>query len=269
MGKVELGLGSPRYQRSSGRAVLRISAQGVETLREEGAAKIRLPTTLPGRPFEAIIINTSGGVTGGDVFAYDVTSRAGASLVATAQAAEKVYRAVGSPARVSIKLAAEAGSRLSWLPQETILFDGAALNRTIEAEISGNSRLLIAESLVFGRTEMGERDIATRFHDRWRIRRDGRLVYADDFRLENAMPRGPAALDEARALATILLVAPDAEAYAEEIRALLGDAAGVSAWRGKLVARLPAPDGFSLRKRLIPAVRRLLPEGELPRIWSL
>jgi urease accessory protein len=88
MGKVELGLATPRYQRSSGRAKLKLSARGVETLREEGAAKIRLPTTAPGRPFEAIIINTSGGVTGGDDFAYELTSRAGADLVATTQAAE-------------------------------------------------------------------------------------------------------------------------------------------------------------------------------------
>jgi len=155
------------------------------------------------------------------------------------------------------------------LPQEAILFDGAALARTIEADIATNSRLLIVESVVFGRTEMGERDIAARFHDRWRIKCEGRLVFADDFRVENAIPRGLAALAEARALATILLVAPDAERHLEETRDVLGDRAGVSAWHGKLVARLLAPDGFNLRKRLIPAVRRLLPEGELPRIWSL
>ncbi|MFO0990473.1 MAG: urease accessory protein UreD [Hyphomicrobiales bacterium] len=249
--------------------MLKLSAGGVETLREEGAAKIRLPATLPGRPFEAIVINTSGGVTGGDDFAYELTNRAGVSLTATTQAAEKVYRAGGPPARIAVSLAAETGSRLSWLPQETILFDGAALDRTITADIAADARLLIVESVVFGRTEMGERDIAPRFHDRWRIRREGRLVYADDFRVENAIPDSPAALDGAQAFATILLIAPDAEKHLDETREALGDRAGVSAWHGKLVARLLAPDGFNLRKRLIPAVRRLLPEGELPRIWSL
>ncbi|MBL8893644.1 MAG: urease accessory protein UreD [Rhizobiales bacterium] len=259
----------PRYQRSLGKAVLKLSARGVETLREEGAAKIRLPATLPGRPVEAIVINTSGGVTGGDDFAYDLVSRAGVSLTATTQAAEKVYRAEGAPAHVAVSLAAEAASRLAWLPQETILFDGAALNRTITGDIAADSSLLIVEAIVFGRTEMGERDIAPRFHDRWRIRRDGRLVYADDFRVENAIPDCPAGLDGARAFATILLIAPNAEKHLKEMRDALGDRAGVSTWHGKLVARLLAPDGFNLRKRLIPAVRRLLPEGEVPRIWSL
>ncbi len=269
MGKDELGLRVPRYQRSSGKAVLKLSSCGVEVLREEGAAKIRLPATMPGRPFEAIVINTAGGVTGGDDFAYDLTSRADATLVATTQAAEKVYRAGGPPAHIAVRLAAEPGSRLSWLPQETILFDGASLARTIEADIAVDSRLLIVESVIFGRTEMGERDIKSRFHDRWRIRRDGRLVYADDLRVHDEVPGGPAAFGDARAFATILLVAPDAERHLEETRVALGDRAGVSAWHGKLVARLLAPDGFSLRKRLIPAVTRLLPEGELPRIWSL
>ena len=269
MGKVELGLGSPRYQRSFGKAVLKLSAQGVETLREEGAAKIRLPATLPGRPSEAIVINTSGGVTGGDDVAYALTTRAGATLVATTQAAEKIYRAGGPLARIAVNLSAEAGSRLSWLPQETILFDGSMLGRTITANIAADARLLIVESVIFGRTEMGERDIAPRFHDRWRIKRDGRLIYADEFKVNESIPNAPAALHGARALATILLVAPDAERHLEETRMLLGDSAGVSAWHGKLVARLLAADGFNLRKRLIPAVRRLLPEGELPRIWSL
>lgn len=269
MGKVEFAPVAPRYQRSAGNAVLKLSARGVEVLREEGAAKIRLPATRPGRPFEAIVINTSGGVTGGDDFAYDLTSRAGVNLVATTQAAEKVYRGGGSSAHIAISLAAEAGSRLSWLPQETILFDGAALKRSITANIAGDARLLIVESVVFGRTEMGERDIAPRFHDRWRIRRASRLVHADDLFVENAVPDSPAAFDRARAFATILLLAPDAEKHLEEIREALGDRSGVSAWHGKLVARLLAADGFNLRKRLIPAVRRLLPEGELPRIWSL
>jgi urease accessory protein len=143
------------------------------------------------------------------------------------------------------------------------------LDRTIIANIAADARLLIVESVVFGRTEMGERDIVPHFHDCWRIKRDGRLIYADEFNVSKSIPDAPAALDGARALATILLVAPDAERHLDEMRALLGDKAGVSAWHGKLVARLLAPDGFSLRKRLIPAVGRLVPEGELPRIWSL
>jgi urease accessory protein len=269
MGKVELGLAAPRYQRSSGRAVLRLSAHGVETLREEGAAKIRLPVVPRGRPAEAIAINTAGGLTGGDEFAYEFIARAGASLIATTQAAEKVYRAKDGMAQVDVRLRAEAKSRLFWLPQETILFEASRLRRHIEAEIAADAELLLVEPLVLGRTEMGERDISAAFSDRWRIKREGKLVFAEDFRLDGALPRGAAALGEARALATLLLVAPNAERRLEEIRQCLGDGAGVSAWDGKLVARILAKDGFTLRKRLIPALKRLVPEGALPRIWSL
>ena len=269
MGKVELALAAPRYQRSSGRAVLKVSAQGIETLREEGAAKIRLPVVPRGHPAEAIAINTAGGLTGGDEFAYELICGMGASLIATTQAAEKVYRANEGAAQVTVRLQAEAKSRLFWLPQETILFEASALRRHIEAEIAADAELLLVEPLVLGRTEMGERDISASFSDRWRIRRDGKLVFAEDFRLDGALPRGAAALGEASALATLLLVAPDAERLLAEIRQCLGDDAGVSAWDGKLVARTTAQDGFTLRKRLIPALTRLVPEGSLPRIWSL
>jgi urease accessory protein len=269
MGKVELGLAAQRYQRSSGRAVLRLSTQGVETLREEGAAKIRLPVVPRGHPAEAIAINTAGGLTGGDEFAYEFIARAGASLIATTQAAEKVYRAKDGMAQVDVRLRAEAKSRLFWLPQETILFEASRLRRHIEAEIAADAELLLVEPLVLGRTEMGERDISAAFSDRWRIKREGKLVFAEDFRLDGALPRGAAALGKSGALATLLLVAPNAERRLEEIRQCLGDGAGVSAWDGKLVARILAKDGFTLRKRLIPALKRLVPEGALPRIWSL
>jgi urease accessory protein len=143
------------------------------------------------------------------------------------------------------------------------------LRRHIEAEIAADAELLLVEPLVFGRTEMGETRITTSFSDRWRIRRDGELVFAEDFRVDGELPRGAAALGTAGAAATLLLLAPNVESRRDELRSLLGEDAGISAWHGKLVARMLAQDGFTLRKRLIPALERLVPKGSLPRIWSL
>jgi urease accessory protein len=87
--------------------------------------------------------------------------------------------------RLRLELGADAG--LAWLPQETILFDGARLDRRLQAAIAPDARLLIAEMTVLGRTAMGETFSAGALIDHWRVRRDGRLVFAEALRLEGAV----------------------------------------------------------------------------------
>jgi urease accessory protein len=136
---------------------------------------------------DATLLNTTGGITGGDRFAWRATAAPGAWLGLTTQAAERAYRArPGETGQVAVTLELAAGARLDWLPQETILFDRSALERRLEADLCGNARLLVVEPVVFGRAAMGERIGAIRFVDRWRIRRDGRLVHAEATRIEGA-----------------------------------------------------------------------------------
>jgi len=264
---------SIRHQRARGTG--RIDTQVLDgrtrltTLFQEGCAKIRLPHTHD-RSLQAVLINTAGGLTGGDEVDWQVNAVPGARMVLTTQACERVYRSLGDNARVRTRIEVGAGAHLDWLPQETILFDGGGLSRRLEADLAEGARLLAVEAVVLGRTAMDEIVRQGTLRDRWRIRREGRLVFADDLRLE-----GPIAdlADQApmlaggRAFASLLLVDDDAGRFLAPLRAVLGPRGGASAFEGKLFARLVAPDGFTLRQALLPALEVLRDGRPLPRVW--
>ncbi|WP_374333067.1 urease accessory protein UreD [Aestuariivirga sp.] len=253
-----------RHQRSEGEVQLTMGPRGTVRLREAQAAKVRIPFCVP----EAILINTGGGLAGGDRFRFDITAEDDTTLTVTSQAAERVYRSLGPAAEVSVALKAGQRASLMWLPQETILFDGAALTRTISADLAPTARLLAVESLILGREASGETVADARLTDRWRIRQGGRLVFADDVFFTGAPPASLATLGDSRAFATVLLVDAHAEELLEPVRAAIGGRGAASAWSGKLVARLTARDGFDLRKSLIPALSVLAGGGGLPKTWS-
>lgn len=276
----------PGVLRSRGRLALHARLLHGRTvpdrIEEEGPSRIRFPAG--GRragALEGILLNTGGGVASGDHFATRVNVEAGARLVLTSQAAEKCYRSDGGRSRLAVELSVASEASLDWLPQPTILFDGVHMHRSISAEVAAAGRLLVAESVVLGRTARGERFVNGAFGDSWRIRREGRLIYADGLSLGGPRPgiagatlsRNACARDWA-GFATLLLVSPDVEARLEEARAA-ADALmetredveiGVSAWDGMLCARLLARDGAPLDV----ALRRLIrPFGvaQPPRIW--
>ena len=255
-------------QRSAGAITLEVGAGGaLKRMREEGCAKLRIPSRLADQPLEAIIINTAGGLAGGDRFEIEV--RAENDICLTTQAAEKIYRSLGSETRVAARLRAKGRAHLIWLPQEAILFDGAQLKRSFDAELGGDATLLALETVVLGRKAMGESLTDFSFRDRWRIQRDGRLIFADDLRFAPTRVQGAAALNGNGAFATIVLINPNAENFFEPLREIIGTGGGVSAWDGKLIARLVGVDGFDLRKTLIPALRLLSGQAQLPKVWTL
>jgi urease accessory protein len=222
------------------------SVTRMATAYQHGCLRARLPRIDPDARAEVVLLNTGGGCVGGDTL--DQTIRWGESAVATvtAQAAEKIYRAVDMPARVATRIVVEADADAEWMPQETILFDGARLDRRLEVEIQRGARFLGVEALLFGRAAMGESMIRGSLVDRWRVRREGRLVYADTLMLQDNpedILRLAAIADGARAIATVLLVDADAGARLDAVRAILADAPGLSAassWNGLLVARFVA-----------------------------
>jgi urease accessory protein len=262
----------PTFVRADGGVRIVMGGQGPRpapvTIAESGGYRVRFPRTG-----EGVLINTGGGMTGGDRMNVDLTVLAGSEAVVTTQAAEKIYRSDGLETRIDVGLRLEDRSRLAWLPQEQILFDGARLRRCLAASMAGTASVTLVESVVFGRIAMGELVRSGAFRDRWRIRRDGRLVFAEDVRLDGAldrtMARGAVA-NGARALATLLHVAPDAEGQVERARALLRDASsecGTSAWDGMLVARFLSPDPQALRadlSRFIEGFRG----APVPRSWQ-
>jgi urease accessory protein len=237
---------------------------------EAGSLRVRFPRGEAGQ-LDAVIVNTAGGMAGGDRFDLAVTVGEGAGLTVTTAAAEKVYRSLGPATEIDVKLAIAAGGTLAWLPQETILFDRVNVRRTIEADLADGAGLLLAEAVLFGRAAMGEVLRQGHFFDRWRVRRAGRLVFAETVRLDGAVAQAlaePAAAGGAVAIATVLAV-PGDDASVAAVRAMKHKVAGevgVSAWNGIAVARLVARDGAALRRDLI-AVLTALRGGPLPRLW--
>jgi urease accessory protein len=243
---------------------------------ETGGLRLRFPNATG--PCEAVLVNTGGGMAGGDRAAVELTLEDGADVLATTQSAEKIYRAETAATRIETRLTIGAHASLSWIPQETILFDRANLERRLEAEVAADGTFLAVESIVFGRLASGEADIAARLHDRWRIRRDGKLIFADELRIENAAAvlQRPAIGHGARAIASFLFIAPQVEAALEKIRAVVETQsaeegasleAGASALDGFIVARALSPDPRRLR-RCILAVMMALRGSSAPRVWQ-
>jgi urease accessory protein len=257
--------------RAAGRIELSVAARGGASRRgrvyEDGPLRVRFPHA-GADGLEAVIVNTAGGVAGGDRHGIEIAVGANAGLTVTTAAAEKIYRSLGPDAEITIALRADAGGRLSWLPQETILFDRARLSRRIDVELADGATLLMAEALVFGRSAMDETVEAGALADRWRVRRDGRLLFAENLRLGGAvagMLRQPAVAAGGVAVATVLAV-PGDEAMVERARAqVFSGEVGASCWNGLAAARLCAKDGADLRRDLAAVVAAF--DGTLPRLW--
>lgn len=261
--------------RALGRIALSVTAgtggSRRKRVHKSGALRVRFPNVTSRDTREAVIVNTAGGMTGGDRFDIDLETGAGARLVVTTAAAEKVYRSLGPDTEISVKLEIGPGAALGWLPQETILFDGVRLRRSIEADLAPDANLLLAEGVVFGRSAMGETLTRGYFFDRWRVRRGGTLVFAESVRFDGAIAQRLAERAVASggiAIASVLKV-PGDEAAVAAVRAKEKDFAGevgVSAWNGLAAARLVAPDGAALHRDLI-AVLTAFGNMPLPQLW--
>lgn len=218
------------------------------------------------------MINTSGGLTGGDRLDIEAQAGAKSALTLTTQAAERAYRAKSGMARVRNALTVAEDAMLSWLPQELILFDGARLMRELHVDLAVTARFLMVEPVIFGRAAMGEqlRDVV--FHDRIRIYRAGQPLYFDGTQIAGDLSKtlsSPALAREAGAMTSLLYVAPDAESHLTPLRAIMGREGGVSLLRPDVLAlRLLAPDSHLLRRALLPALDRLTGD-RLPTSWRL
>ena len=247
-------------------------ATRLSDLRQAGSSRLVFPR-VPANRIDTILVNTAGGITGGDRFALDAGVGPGATLSLTTQAAERAYRAQpGEVGRAMTTLRVADGATLHWLPQELILFERCALHRDLSVELDGDARLLMVEPVVFGRAAMAERLSGIRFRDRVRITRNGRLLYRDGVDL-----RGDAATHLARravangagAMAALVLVRPDAAAQIAPLRDMLPATAGATLLaEDVLVIRHLAPDAFALRRDMLPILDRLT-DRTLPPSWRL
>lgn len=244
----------------------------IDTLFQKGAMKLVFPRGK-GRELAAVLVNTAGGVTGGDHFRTTASAGPESRLTLTTQAAERAYKALpGQTGRIRTQLRCSADARLDWLPQETILFDGADIDRRLRCDIAKGGETLIVEPLIFGRAAMGERRISGHMTDRIEIFRDGQLAYLDAWTLAGDLSGKldrPGIAQGHTAMASLIYAGPRAEAILDPLRAQLGANGGASLVAPDLlVARVLAADGYALRRVLIPTLDDVS-EGHLPTCWRL
>lgn len=261
------------HQRSQGAAHVVMGPRGLADLAQRGSAKAMLPRVPAGLP-EIVFLNTAGGLASGDRLSFAVTLRPGARALATTQTAERAYRAEGPAARAEVRLEVGENGWLDWLPQETILFDGARLDRDTAVDLAPGAGCLLVEMIVLGRLARGEQPRRLHLRDRRVVRQGGRTVHHDAMALDDAaLPRldGPALLNGARCLATLAVIAPHAPDLLGPARAALdqpGVTSAASAPPGRLVIRCLARDDWPLRRQVNRLLTMLRPDP-LPRIWQV
>lgn len=269
----------PRMQRARGEGrVVSYRRDGracLDQLYQSGCAKIRLPRTHS-PALEAVLINTAGGLTGGDELEWGAEVAADCQMILTTQACERSYRSTGDTAKVVTRLKVGANAHLDWLPQETILFAGSKLARKLDIDLEDGATLTAIEAVLLGRDAMGEDARDAEFSDNWRIRRNGRLVHAEATRLtgRDGERDGLSLLAGNRAIATIVHIATDADRAASRLDAVRrsmpsGHAIAASQIGERVVVRASAPSGLALRRLIVPILLDLTGAGNLPRLWHL
>lgn len=276
MPEAPAGADLPAYVRVEAGLALSVSGASGETRicgrREAGAFRFRFPKGA-GNGLEAMLVNVAGGLAGGDRLSIALDLTAQAALSVSGAAAERIYRSAGADTAINLALAVDDSSTLFWLPQETILQQGARLSRDVEIDLAEGATLLFGEMLCFGRRAMGERFSQGRLGEAWRIRRGGKLAFADFVRLDGAFADDlarPAALGAGAAMATLILAQAEAGERLAALRAVLAlhpqVEAGASDLGGLVIARLLAEDAAALRQAYLAAVQALAPPGaRLPR----
>tara|TARA_R110002072_G_scaffold9181_5_gene45163 strand:+ start:272 stop:1138 length:867 start_codon:yes stop_codon:yes gene_type:complete len=245
-------------------------------LYQSDPCRVLFPRQAGGAPKEAVIVTTSGGVVGGDRLRFAIGASAGCVATVTTQAAEKIYRAAGADSEIDVTVTATDCGFLEWMPQETILFDGARLRRRTRLDIGGTARVLAGEIVVFGRRARDEAFTYGFLHDDWRVFMDGNLVWADALHLSGdigAAIDNVHAFDGAAAVATAIYCAPDAAAYLEAARDMVGNG-GASCIDGILVVRMVDRDAAALRAGFAQFWKTFRHEtaglpAALPRVWEV
>lgn len=267
------------HQRVKGSAVISFKHEGnmtcLDRLYQQGSAKIRLPKKYDAFS-EAVLINTAGGLTGGDQLDWNIKLADKTNAVLTTQACEKSYMASSCTAQISTQITVGEDATCHWLPQETILYEGSSLSRTLEVQLACSSKLIALEAVMLGREAMGETIQHCSFADRWRIYRDGKLIFADDIKLDGEIAniqKNQALMASHKAFATLLYCGPEDDEQlkliADKLQAIMqGKFMALSAFNGKIVARFLSQNTYELRADLMPFLKELS-GNDLPRVWRI
>lgn len=274
-------------QRSVGVAKIAFKTRDHKTvlddLYQQGSAKLRFARPEPNRLTEAVLINTSGGMTGGDTFTVNAKWGENTTAIITTQAAERHYKSLGDVAVIDNQLEVAHNATALWLPQESIMFNGAAYQRNTTINLTKTSSLLAIESSLFGRQAMGETVTSGQVTEKWQIHRDNKLIFADAFGLNNniaAQLEKPAIAAGNTAISTIIYIGDDLEATRDQINTLIEQQNTIgraTIFNDILLIRLFATTGKNLRQTIIKILNKTLvkltksqdTENLLPRVWMM
>ncbi len=220
----------------------------------------------------AVIVHPPGGIAGGDLLDLTVGAGAGAHCLLTSPGAAKWYRSNARPARQQLSLRADTGAAIEWLPQETILYDGADVSLEHDVELALDAAYIGSEILCFGRAASGERFTHGALRQRTRIRHGGRLVWHEQGRTAGAALASPLALGGRHVCATLLGVGrPAPPALLSSLRAA-DPGLGLTQLKSVFVARYLCDDSEAARHALMRVWQALRPhllglDAQPPRIW--
>ena len=281
----ELPVLAPELQRANGRARLGLRLRDgrtvLGTLEQHTPCRILFPRVEPEDPFQAVVITTTGGLTGGDRIALTLQAEAGTVATVTTQAAEKIYRSLGPLCRIDVDIRVGDGAWLEWLPQETILFDRSRLRRDSRAMLHPGGRMLACELVLFGRAARGETLDSGHLLDGWHVEVAGGSAWRDAVRLDGdiaALRAEPFGFGQSAGYANVFYAGPDAADHLALARDVAGSAAaadaGATLVNGLLLLRFMDPDASRLRATAGHAIC-ILRQGigglpaRLPRVWNV
>ena len=225
----------------------------------------------------ALVLHPPAGIAGGDRLEIRVHAGDGANALLATPGAGKWYRSAGERASQHIRFDVGADACLEWLPQETIVFDGALADMLTDVRLAAGARYLGWEILCLGRTGSGERFTRGECRLRTRIEREAWPLFNERGRIEggSALLESPAGLAGQPVCGTMLAVSPDCDAAlvsaCREIKPLRGEG-GVTLLPGVLVARYLGESSEAAKNYFVQLWRLLRPvvtgrEAADLRIW--
>lgn len=244
--------------------------------RRSGPLAVQRPFYPEGGACHVYVLHPPGGVVGGDDLGIDVALERGAQALLTTPGAGKFYRSAGTTARLVQAFTVDDGAQLEWLPQENILFPGAAVRMQTRFDLRGDARALLWEVHCLGRPAIGEVFGTGRLDSGLSVSRDGiplldeRLRVDGETRLHRALLAG-------HPVSAMLVATSATPAMLEACRALLTrvapDHAAVTLLDELLVLRYLGSSTERARKLFTAAWQRLRPAllgraSSMPRIWS-
>lgn len=239
-----------------------------------GPLVVQRPFHPEGALAHTYLLHPPGGVVGGDRISLRASSEAGAEALLTTPAAGKFYRSSGALALQEISLQVGNGASLEWLPQETLLFDGARVDSQLQVDVSEGARFIGWDLLCFGRPASGHDFTQGTGRFRVAVRRDGSPLLLEHLRANPEFLGAGWGLRGGRVMAT-LLATPFCKSGLDGVRELLQGSSDLAATMlgDLLVVRAIGGSLLPVRERFEAVWKAIRPqvvgrEACPPRVWA-